>query len=215
MAPEQARGELHRVDARTDVHGVGATLYYAITGKAPYAGPDTPARVDATRRGIVQPPGERVAGRYLPAGLCAIAMKALAAEPADRYPSMVALRDALHRFLAGGWWFAPEHFAAGSVVVREGDAGGAAYIVESGTAEVRCRGEFIRRIGPGDVFGETAVLTAGTRTATVTAITDVDVLVVSREALEAELGRDTWLARFVRTLAVRFRELHERHYPVP
>lgn len=213
QSPEQALGEMHRVDARTDVHGVGATLYYAITGKAPYAGADAAARVAAARAGIVQPPEERTPGRYLPAGLSAIAMKALATDPAERYPSMVALRDALHRFMAGGWWFLPERLPAGTVVVREGEPGGAAYIIEAGTAEVRCHGELIRHLGPGDLFGETAVLTGGTRTATVTALTDLDVLVISRAALEAELGRDTWLAQFVRTLALRFRELHERNFP--
>ena len=60
---------------------------------------------------------------------------------------------------------------------------------------------------PGDVFGETGILSGNVRTATVTAVDEVTTKMVTRELFRDELGSDTWLGRFVMALADRFREL--------
>ena len=57
----------------------------------------------------------------------------------------------------------------GESVATEGDFGHALYAVESGTAEVTSDGMKLGTLGPGDVFGEIAVLASGRRTATVVA----------------------------------------------
>lgn len=57
----------------------------------------------------------------------------------------------------------------GESVATEGDFGHALYAVESGTAEVTSHGQKLGTLGPGDVFGEIAVLASGRRTATVVA----------------------------------------------
>lgn len=209
MAPEQARGEALRVDGRTDVHGIGAMLYYAMTGRAPYAGATTQDRLAATREGDVMSPETRMPGRRLPPGLCTIAMRAIAKDPADRYSGVDALQEDLKGFLRGGWWFDRRTFPAGAVVIREGDEAHAAYIVTDGRAAVYSGERILRNIGPGEVFGETALLAGGTRTASIVALTELTTMVVSRESLDSEIGRDTWLSLFVRTLALRFRETHE------
>jgi CRP-like cAMP-binding protein len=59
--------------------------------------------------------------------------------------------------------------AEGDVLATQGDFGYALYAIESGTADVSSNGRVIRALGPGDVFGEIAILASGRRTATVTA----------------------------------------------
>jgi len=64
-------------------------------------------------------------------------------------------------------------FAAGETVTEEGAAGAGFFIVEDGTADVTVEGEPRGSIGPGDYFGEIALLTGSDRTATIVARTDM------------------------------------------
>ena len=59
--------------------------------------------------------------------------------------------------------------SAGEVFVREGEPGHLFYLVADGELEVSIGGEYVRTLGPGDGFGEIALLRDGLRTATVTA----------------------------------------------
>ena len=74
----------------------------------------------------------------------------------------------------------PVTLAPGRVLVREGDPGSEAYVITSGTALVERNGERLAMLGPGDVIGELSLLVPGPRTATVTADTEVHVLVMDR-----------------------------------
>ena len=67
----------------------------------------------------------------------------------------------------------------GTVLTREGRPGREFFVLISGTAEVTKNGEKIAQLGAGDWFGEIALLTNAPRTATVTATSPVDVLVVT------------------------------------
>jgi CRP-like cAMP-binding protein len=64
-------------------------------------------------------------------------------------------------------------FAAGDTVTQEGAGGAGFFVVESGEAEVTVDGTPRRTIGPGDYFGEIALLTGSERTATITATTEL------------------------------------------
>lgn len=64
-------------------------------------------------------------------------------------------------------------FAAGSTVTQEGAAGAGFFVVEEGEADVQVAGEQRGSLGPGDYFGEIALLTGSERTATITARTDM------------------------------------------
>ena len=63
--------------------------------------------------------------------------------------------------------------AAGDVVLEQGAAGAGFFVVETGEADVTVDGDSVRSVGPGDYFGEIALLTGSDRTATVTAKTDM------------------------------------------
>jgi CRP-like cAMP-binding protein len=60
-------------------------------------------------------------------------------------------------------------FAPGVVVAAEGEAGVGFFVIEDGTARVTRGGQEVRKLGPGDHFGEIALISGAERTATVTA----------------------------------------------
>jgi eukaryotic-like serine/threonine-protein kinase len=95
MAPEQARGELERVDARTDVWALGAILYFLLTGRAPHVGHTSEEILGRAREAAIAPPEDR------PKALVSMCMKALARAPEDRYASAGELAADAARFLDG------------------------------------------------------------------------------------------------------------------
>lgn len=88
MAPEQVQGD--RGDGRTDIYAVGVMLYEMLTGDVPYHG-DSPLAV-MSQRVTTDAPLLRRRRPDLPPQLEAIVWRALRREPAERYPSMAALR---------------------------------------------------------------------------------------------------------------------------
>ncbi|MBL8340514.1 MAG: protein kinase [Rubrivivax sp.] len=216
MAPEQARGEVSRIDARTDIFSIGAILYKALTGQAPYMGPMEEAMAAAERCEFRSPDESGGVAVKPPPTLTAIVKKAMAKEPADRYQNAAELAEALRAFLRGGNWFPLHVFQAGKVIVREGDRADAAYIITAGRCEVRkCdpedprRSQSLRILKPGDVFGETAIFADAPRSASVVALEDVSAVVVDRASLE-ELVSHTYLGRFVKAMADRFLEVEAK-----
>jgi CRP/FNR family transcriptional regulator, cyclic AMP receptor protein len=67
----------------------------------------------------------------------------------------------------------------GTVLTREGRLGREFFVLIDGTAEVTKKGKKIAQLGPGDWLGEIALITDSPRTATVTATSPVDVLVIT------------------------------------
>ena len=74
---------------------------------------------------------------------------------------------------------------AGKVLAKEGDLGREFFVVESGTAEVTKDGEHIADMGPGDFFGEIALVAEERRTATVTSTSPMLLIVMSRASFRA------------------------------
>jgi CRP-like cAMP-binding protein len=69
--------------------------------------------------------------------------------------------------------FKQRHFAAGETVVQQGSGGAAFYVIDSGEAKVFVGGEERATLKVGDYFGELALIDEGTRTATITASSDL------------------------------------------
>lgn len=83
------------------------------------------------------------------------------------------------------------HVEAGSTVIREGDIGDRYFVLVAGLLEVERGGEFIRTVVPGDGIGEIALLADIHRTASVTAATPAELLVIDRAPfLTAVTGHD-------------------------
>ena len=102
-------------------------------------------------------------------------------------------------------------FAPGDVVVHEGEAGGNAFILVSGRCEVTVHGETLNLIHPGELFGEIACLEAGTRTATVRAAVESEVLELEGDSLRSELQRSpAMLEKCLRMIAHRVRDISRR-----
>ena len=69
--------------------------------------------------------------------------------------------------------FKQRRFREGETVAREGSGGAAFFLIEAGEATVSVRGEHRRPLGPGDYFGEIALIDEGARSATVTASSEL------------------------------------------
>jgi CRP-like cAMP-binding protein len=97
---------------------------------------------------------------------------------------------------------------AGKLLTEEGKPGNEFMIVLGGTAEARRKGKKVADFGPGDYFGEIALLDPGPRTATVVATSPMTLAVISPSEFSAALEEVPTLARkIMRGLARRLREL--------
>jgi hypothetical protein len=97
MSPEQVR-EPDRIDARSDVYGLGVTLYEALTGEVPFRGVAHMV-LQQILHDEARPPGRL--NDAIPRDLETICLRCLQKEPAKRYSSAHALAEDLRRFLGG------------------------------------------------------------------------------------------------------------------
>lgn len=99
MSPEQASGKRERVDFRSDIYSLGATLYELFTGNAPYSGMD---RAEILRRIQTAEPLRPLAyNRELPRDLETIIRRAMRPDREDRYQSASSVAEDLIRFSNG------------------------------------------------------------------------------------------------------------------
>ncbi len=143
MAPEQIAGMAHTADARTDVHALGAVLYFALTGRPPY---DAVSFVELSAQILhAEPPAPRMLVPGIDARLEGIVLRCLRKDPAGRFASALDLAEALasvsrttpsrRRWRAPLAWAAAALVAAGSILASgSGDGQPPGLMVRAGAA---------------------------------------------------------------------------------
>jgi CRP-like cAMP-binding protein len=115
-------------------------------------------------------------------------MRALADLPTDELDELAAVMTDVE-------------IAAGTEVITHGRGGHVIYFVEQGQADVLTEdGEVASSLGPGDTFGEIAIVVTGTRTATIVARTPLVVFALFDSDFERIRGRVPEFERFIRRL---------------
>lgn len=215
MSPEQARGIAKEMDERTDIFGLGAILYQLVSGRVPYGNlRDLNQILTRAKLGQTVSIDEAIGALPIAKKIRTIVTKAIAANPADRYQTVIELKQDIQRFLRGGLHLPTRTCSPGEIIIREGDTGDAAYMITRGN----CRAfrsvdgveETLGQMGPGEVFGEMALLLFEPRAASVVAIDQVTLQVLDKHTLNEGLGIDGWTGALVRALAQRFSDLEQQ-----
>jgi serine/threonine-protein kinase len=215
MAPEQARGNPSEMDERSDVFGLGAVLYEIVSGKRVYGDIlDSNVVIERAQAGKVVSIDDATIGIGVSKRIRVIVAKATAVRPEDRYQSVLELQRDVHNFLLGGLHLPRKSFMPGTVIMKEGDPGDAAYMIVSGQCRayrtVGNQQETLALMDAGDVFGEMALLLDEPRAASVEAVDKVTVLVLDKATMTEGLGIEGWSGALVRALAQRFRDLEQQ-----
>jgi eukaryotic-like serine/threonine-protein kinase len=214
MSPEQARGENATLDPRTDVYSLGAMLYRIVVGFPPYHAQSGEQGLDLAKTGTVFPPEKQARGRPMSRRLLDIALKALSAKRDKRQRSVDAFVGDLESYLRGASRFPEKTYERGEVIINEGDEADCAFLIRAGRVEasrkVRGKKKVLREMGVGEVFGEAAILDVQPRTATVRALEETRVSVLSKSSLADEMGRADVLALALTSVLRRFYELEEQ-----
>jgi serine/threonine-protein kinase len=96
MAPEQARGRPDLVDCRTDVYGLGAMLYFLLTGKPPFVGATVKQVLEKVCN--AEPDSPRQVWSDVPPTIETACLRAIAKNPSDRFASANDLAREVERW---------------------------------------------------------------------------------------------------------------------
>ncbi len=216
MAPEQINEE--PPSAQTDIYSLGVTMFELLTGRLPYQASNSVAMINKILN--EEPTPIESIRPDLPEALVTIVKKAMAKDPANRYPAWFAMaRDLAETFpqlekysfeissaekfnalrrlvffkdfrdselwevLRGAIW---ENHGREQSLLLEGDSGHAFFIIVAGQVKVMKDAKLLNVLKEGDCFGEMAYLTGdrARRTATITAVSEVQLLKVQDVQLE-------------------------------
>ena len=104
--------------------------------------------------------------------------------------------------------FKERTYSAGDAIAKEGQGGAGFFVIGEGTARVTVQGADRGPLGPGDYFGEIALIDEGARTATVTAETDMTCYAMTVWEFRPFVETDAGVAwKLIQALAHKLREL--------
>lgn len=111
--------------------------------------------------------------------------------------------------------YAREHYPAGAAIFREGEPGDCAYIIDRGRVELSAlrngKCHVLAEAAEGDLFGELVLIDDDVRSATAVALTDVTLILISREHVSEKMSlSDPIIKLFLRIIVDRFRETRAR-----
>ncbi len=222
MAPEMARGEVDKVDIRSDVFLLGSTLYAIATLETPYSdeGPDDVYKIlQRAEAGEFMRPGERAPERQVPEELEEIITKAMSFNPGDRYQTVADLSAEVDALIEGRGQSKRRFFPPGKHLMKEGEKGEEAYVIVSGEVEVykTIDGKHVSlvHLKPGATVGEMALIDDSLRSASVVALHDTVVMVITAKIMKENLKKmPPWMGQTIGSLAERLRETNADIHPL-
>ncbi len=219
LSPEQAFGDQDRVDFRSDIFLLGATLYHMLTFYPPYYGNDVNEVLERAEKCDYLPPNARNPEAQLPIALERIILKAMAPLPVNRYQSVTELLDDLDAFLSGRRVCGRQIFQPGEKLIEYGDTSRDTYVIIDGSVQVNRIINGVEHpiavLGRGAIVGEMAGITHQNRSATVIALERTHVLVITMELMMEELEKlPPWMENIIFSLAERVRILDANVHPL-
>jgi hypothetical protein len=187
------------------LRAAAAVAWHARTG-------GVPERVQQDPSSIVTETVRELALR--PVGNCSYRQEVLMSRLAFLHDVRLFADTSLDDLIAVDHVLGLETYLAGEPIVREGEVGDRLCVVHSGRVEVQRGGHVLRQLGAGDYFGEMALFDDGPRSATVTAIDEVEVLVLLRDRFHSLVRqRPSMLMEVCATLVRRLREAEQEAQP--
>ncbi len=216
MSPEQAMGNVAEMDYQSDIFLLGATLYHIFTFYPPYLGDDILEVVQMARNYELMPLETYTTDQVkIPNDLGRIIMKALSRDKTDRYNNINEMIEDIDDFLKGEMNFCHRFYEKGSVLMREGESGSESFLIVKGKLQVdkQHAGKLIpiSTLRKGDIVGEMSLITSERRSATVTALEDTEVLVLTQELFTQHLTKlPPWLGKTIYLLAERLKAANDK-----
>ena len=221
MAPEQVSGDPRLLDNRSDIFLLGSTLYHIFTFEPPYFGKNIYEIIQKAESGDLLSPQDRNPARQIPEEICRIIMKAMAHKKKDRYQSVEDMAQDIDDIISGKWSQQEKKmFAAGEMLMRQGETGEEAYLILTGKVQVFIESDgrkvVLATLKEGDVIGEMSLISKEklTRSASVEAIEETEAAVLTKHVIDQNLKKlPPYMEKIVSTLTDRLRTANENVHP--
>lgn len=212
FSPEQIKGDIDSFSPSSDIFSMGIIMYEMLSGTVPFYTKDPKMLSKQILECNYTP--LHVQCPDLPKFLSQICAKMITKDPYNRYHSFNAILTDLDRFQNSGQAFKRITLRKGEVLCQEGQQGDFAFIILAGTLEVSriSNGQKIvlAYLNPEEIGGELALFTNEPRSATITAIKDTTISLLSRESVENELIKlSPWVQKMIYGLSKRFLKLND------